>query len=285
MVRVTQGPRPEDDFTLVSNTLMRDPKLPDRAKAVYLFMRSHRTGWALSTSMISEALNRSRNTVMAAINDLIDAGYVERVQGRISDGKFGVVEYVVHSVPRGAKSEQRVESAQNLNTPCSKSEQDGAQNLNTPCSNIAPVKKTRKKTIEKTRENTREDEQAHPFANKTKRNQYAPEFEKFWSVYPRKIGDKRKAQTYFGEQIAEGGVDRIIEAAEGFRDECLRVGTAQRYIPYPATWLNQQRWKNVQYRTVQEAHPVESKADRLKAMAQQKFMELSQDAPLELEGF
>lgn len=99
----------------------------------------------------------------------------------------------------------------------------------------------------------REDEQAHPLEKKPKRHSYSPEFERFWSVYPRKVGDKKKAERFFGEQIAEGGVDRIVQSAEEFRDECLRIGTAQRYIPFPSTWLNQQRWKNVQYRPAQSS--------------------------------
>lgn len=100
----------------------------------------------------------------------------------------------------------------------------------------------------------REDEQAHPLAKRPTRHTYSPEFGRFWSAYPRKVGDKKKAEGFFGEQIAEGGVERIVQSAEEFRDECLRIGTAQRYIPYPATWLNQQRWKNAQYRPAQYAN-------------------------------
>ena len=109
-------------------------------------------------------------------------------------------------------------------------------------------------TVHEPSSKPREDEQAHPLAKRSGRHTYSPEFERFWSVYPRKVGDKKKAEGFFGEQIAEGGVERIIQSAEEFRDECLRIGTAQRYIPYPATWLNQQRWKNVQHRPAQYAN-------------------------------
>ena len=40
-----QGPRPEEDFTMISNALARNPEITIEAKGIYLFMRSHRDGW------------------------------------------------------------------------------------------------------------------------------------------------------------------------------------------------------------------------------------------------
>ncbi|WP_304042717.1 helix-turn-helix domain-containing protein [Corynebacterium glyciniphilum] len=207
---------------------MRDPHLTDRAKAVYLFMRSHRTGWSLNTSMIAEALNRSRNTVMSAINDLIEAGYVERLQGRIGDGKFGTVEYVVHSIPRCANVEPRCEGPQNLNTDCSNIEQGSAQNLNTDCSNIEPVKKTRKKTIENTRE-------------KTTANAYTEDFEKFWQTYPKRTG-KQAAFRRWKEAVKRADPTVIIEKAGEYARSVQ--GTEKRYIKNPEGWLNAGRYED-----------------------------------------
>lgn len=228
MTRVTQGPRPEDDFTLVSNTLMRDPDLTDRAKAVYLYMRSHRTGWQLNTSTIAEALGRSRNTIMSAINDLIEAGYVERVQGRIGDGKFGTVEYIVHSVARCANSEQRGDGAQELNTDCSNFEQGGAQILNTDCSNIEPVKKTRNNTREKTRENTTA-------------SAYPDEFEEFWRAYPKRTGKKAALRRW---REAVKVTDPALIAAKAAEYARSVVSTEKRYIKNPEGWLSAGRYED-----------------------------------------
>jgi predicted transcriptional regulator len=223
---VTQGPGPEDDFTLVSNTLMRDPSLTDRAKAVYLYMRSHRTGWQLNTSTIAEALGRSRNTIMSAINDLIEAGYVERIQGRIGDGKFGTVEYIVHSTSRCANSEQRSDGVQELSTGCSNIEQASVQNLSTNCSNIEPHKKTRNNTKEKTRENT---------------SAYPDEFETFWRAYPKKTG-KKAALRRWREAVKSTDPDVIAVAAEAYA-ESVR-GTESRYIKNPEGWLSAGRYED-----------------------------------------
>ena len=163
--------------------------------------------------MIAEALNRSRNTVMSAINDLIEAGYVERLQGRIGDGKFGTVEYVVHSIPRGANVEPRLE---------------GAQNLNTDCSNIEPVKKTRKKTIENTRE-------------KTGANAYTEDFEKFWQTYPKRTG-KQAAFRRWKEAVKRADPTLIIEKAGEYARSVQ--GTEKRYIKNPEGWLNAGRYED-----------------------------------------
>ncbi|MDN6706927.1 MAG: helix-turn-helix domain-containing protein [Corynebacterium glyciniphilum] len=178
--------------------------------------------------MIAEALNRSRNTVMSAINDLIEAGYVERLQGRIGDGKFGTVEYVVHSIPRCANVEPRCEGPQNLNTDCSNIEQGSAQNLNTDCSNIEPVKKTRKKTIENTRE-------------KTTANAYTEDFEKFWQTYPKRTG-KQAAFRRWKEAVKRADPTVIIEKAGEYARSVQ--GTEKRYIKNPEGWLNAGRYED-----------------------------------------
>ncbi|WP_291475726.1 helix-turn-helix domain-containing protein [Corynebacterium sp.] len=226
MTRVTQGPRPEDDFTLVSNTLMRDPDLTDRAKAVYLYMRSHRTGWQLNTSTIAEALGRSRNTVMSAINDLIEAGYVERIQGRVNGGMFSTIEYVVHASPRCVNSEQRSDGVQELSTGCSNIEQASVQKLSTNCSNIEPHKKTRNKTKEKTRENT---------------SAYPDEFETFWRAYPKKTGKKAALRRW---REAVKTTDPALITAKAAEYARSVAGTEKRYVKNPEGWLSAGRYED-----------------------------------------
>ncbi|MBV7292333.1 LexA family protein [Corynebacterium sp. TAE3-ERU16] len=99
MTTILQGPRPEDDFTMIPNALIRSSELTPRDKAVYMLMRSHREGWALTTASIGEALGITRKTVGVAIRALMAAGYVIREEGRMPDGRFGVISYTVLSTP------------------------------------------------------------------------------------------------------------------------------------------------------------------------------------------
>lgn len=67
---------------------------------------------------------------------------------------------------------------------------------------------------------------------------YSEEFEKFWSVYPRRI-DKGNAYKKFLTRTKEGwnGED-IVEAARKYAAECKRLHTEQQYIKHPKTFLS-----------------------------------------------
>lgn len=64
-------------------------------------------------------------------------------------------------------------------------------------------------------------------------------FDDFWTIYPRREG-KGAARKAWAKAV------KIIPAAELLpivRSFSVRIhGTEQRFIPFPATWLNQERW-------------------------------------------
>ena len=66
---------------------------------------------------------------------------------------------------------------------------------------------------------------------------YPPEFEHFWSIYPRRV-EKRRAYKAFKARLKQGAaVDDIIQAAKNYADYVRREGTEERFIKHPATFL------------------------------------------------
>lgn len=69
-----------------------------------------------------------------------------------------------------------------------------------------------------------------------------PEFVRFWSVYPRKVGkgEARKAWV----RLAKAGIPvaDLIAGAERYRDEVARRRLSEEYIKHPGPWLNAERW-------------------------------------------
>jgi hypothetical protein len=64
-------------------------------------------------------------------------------------------------------------------------------------------------------------------------------FEKFWSVYPRRVS-KRAAMKAFESAMGRASVDDILAGTIRFaHDPNLPQGE---FIPYPTTWLNGDRW-------------------------------------------
>lgn len=219
-MRVSQGPRPEDKFTLISNDFMRDTTIPPRAKAVYLYMRSHADGWELNTTVIADALGMARNTAQAAVNDLIESGYLDRTQKRGADGRMVTVEYTIfaEAVDRGSEIEQRGEVLKNCAL--------GAQKLSDSCSKIEPYKKTKK--------TNKEDYHARDGVSG---------FDEWWEVYPKKVG-KGAARTAYQKAVKKVNPDTLITRTRTAKSLWERDKTERRFIPNPATWLNQERWED-----------------------------------------
>jgi len=78
-----------------------------------------------------------------------------------------------------------------------------------------------------------------------KNREYTPEFEMFWSAYPRKEG-KGEAYKSFTKAINDCGatVQDLIDGIERYKctEQWQRDGG--KYIPHPTTWLNQKRWED-----------------------------------------
>lgn len=65
------------------------------------------------------------------------------------------------------------------------------------------------------------------------------DFNRFYALYPRKIG-KEAARKSFAKSLKKAPAQKIIEAADQFALACR--GKEKKFIPHPATWLNQGRW-------------------------------------------
>ena len=69
-------------------------------------------------------------------------------------------------------------------------------------------------------------------------------FDRFWAAYPRKVG-KEKARRAF-EKLKPGEADFLLmlEELEQQRKAYHWGKENWKFIPHPATWLNQKRWED-----------------------------------------
>jgi hypothetical protein len=82
-----------------------------------------------------------------------------------------------------------------------------------------------------------------------------PDFDRFWAAYPRRQG-KGQARRAWAKALKAGtDPEVIIEAASHFT--ALRGNEDPKFTPYPATWLNGERWTDTPDPTPpREAGPV-----------------------------
>lgn len=78
---------------------------------------------------------------------------------------------------------------------------------------------------------------------KEKEKKEDADFDRFWKVYPNKKG-KGVARTAFQKAKAKVSVDVMISAVENQKRSRQWTDDGGKYIPHPATWLNQERWED-----------------------------------------
>ncbi|MHD0031341.1 helix-turn-helix domain-containing protein [Corynebacterium diphtheriae] len=147
MITLRHGPRLEDRFTMISNDVFQRADLSFRAKAIYGYLMSCRSGWQLTRDRIAEALEVSAGTIRRALEELEDAGYLVRSQSKGSDGRFNVVEYTIFSEPAPGSRAPR-KAGKPADTVCTNmatgddQQKQGVSAGQTECTNLTPLIRT-----------------------------------------------------------------------------------------------------------------------------------------------
>lgn len=85
-------------------------------------------------------------------------------------------------------------------------------------------------------------------------------FEYFWMVYPRRVG-KSEARKAWGKKVLNEDVVKAI--AVNIEQRVLQGEWSDvKFIPYPSTYLNQERWKDDLQVNAQNRMPQKPKEDR-----------------------
>lgn len=69
-------------------------------------------------------------------------------------------------------------------------------------------------------------------------------FDEFWNAYPKKIGKKNAQQRWQKLRINDETYHKIMEAVKAQSESDQWKKDGGQYIPYPATWLSQERWED-----------------------------------------
>jgi hypothetical protein len=99
------GRRPEEQHTRVPNLWARDPKLSFKAKGLLTYLLSHQDGYRLTVEQVIAEATDGKAAVYSAIRELVERGYLRRVQRRGAAGKVGEVDYFVADAPDATASQ------------------------------------------------------------------------------------------------------------------------------------------------------------------------------------
>lgn len=90
---IIRGGIAADHFTIVPNAWLRDPRLSYKAKGLLAYVASHSAGYRLTVQQMISQSRDGRDAVYSGIKELVQVGYLVRVQIRNDDGTVGEVDY------------------------------------------------------------------------------------------------------------------------------------------------------------------------------------------------
>lgn len=105
-----------------------------------------------------------------------------------------------------------------------------------------------------------------------KKKYIGADFKTFWSIYPKKQGKGAARKSWFKIRPSDDLVKKILAAVEQQQKSMQWQEEKGKYIPNPATWLNQERWDDILEEKPKEKTPMElmAEAEREWGCQQQK---------------
>lgn len=83
-----------DHYTVIDNAILEDKELSLKAKGMLCLMLSLPDYWDFTVGGLTKKSKDGKTSVMAALNELEDAGYFRRIQIK-ENGKYAGIEYIV----------------------------------------------------------------------------------------------------------------------------------------------------------------------------------------------
>lgn len=238
---IRRGKRPESNFTVLSNDLIRDDRLSYRARGVLVSILSRPDDWRVSRDALAREGREGRDAVGTAINELIEVGYAVRQKHQGENGKW-VTEIVVFDQPATENPSSVTEGSGFSGTDDWKTD-DWKTDAGKSVANRSTVTKNC------------EEENTHtllgassvlviPDENPAPGRSPGPDstegFERWWEMYPKK--KEKKACLAFWRRMSAADREAALAAIPKHRAFWDREGTDPQYIVYPIRWLRNGRW-------------------------------------------
>lgn len=212
-------------WSSVPNWVIRSTVLKGSEKLLYIALLNHAdqhgNSWP-SLKRLSEEVGASRNTILKHLDRLAELGLVVKRKRERDDG--GNASNLYHVNVWAPEPE--------LHHPSTSNEPPPSSHMNYPGSSEVLEEYPEKKT---------QLEDTSPPLGAGEIDPPPDGFDEFYRAYPRKMkpGDARKA---FKQMTRTTPARVIIEAA---REYAARPDLPERqFIPYPASWLRAEAWKN-----------------------------------------
>jgi predicted transcriptional regulator len=200
-------------FAQVPNSAIRDPQISPNAFRLLAYLMSHKEGYELTYGQIERQTTLGRYAINEAIKVLTDKGWLRTERTKKDNGQFGPTSFHILD-PEAVDSVADDSSA-------------GHSTMEQP----TDIKNTN--YLEKTKD----------------KEKHLKGFDEFWKLYPKKIA-KADALKAWNKATKKKTADELLKLTKAYAEGKL---PEDKYIPYPASWLNKELYESVE---VAEAKPL-----------------------------
>jgi hypothetical protein len=85
---IIRAARPRENFTIVSNAIVRDHRLTWKARGLLIYLLSQPDHWRTSTARLASVGPEGIHAVRAGLKELEQAGYIRRVKMQRPNGQW-----------------------------------------------------------------------------------------------------------------------------------------------------------------------------------------------------
>ena len=242
-----------NNYTVMSNYHFREKDMSLKAKGLLSLMLSLPEEWDYSVDGLVKLSKDGKDSVISAIIELEQFGYLVRSQAKGQDGKFAGYDYDVYEQPYTEKP-----FTENPSTV--KPMTENPQQLNTkPLNTESDINITNKKLNINV--------------------QIEQEFEEVWKIYPRKE-DKKKAFLAYKTARKKASFDEIKKGVETYSNHIRVSNTDKRYIKLGATYFNGECWANNYEQSEQQEELIKGKYTRAQVEEFAKQLNISYEKAL-----
>lgn len=216
---IIRAPRPEANFYMLNKAISEDARLSWAARGLLVFLLGKPDHWEVSThhliNQTADCLGKSsgRDSVRGLIRELEQAGYLQIALERTESGEFGGRSYTVSEVP--ATEKPGPDEPSPANPPLVSIE--GKQGLKKPARTEKPSCNSGESLVE---------------------------FERFWKLYPRKVGKDKAEKAWAKLKVGASLFARMGTALAAWSKSHDWTKDGGQFIPHAATWLNGKRWED-----------------------------------------
>jgi predicted transcriptional regulator len=196
-------------FAQVPNSAIRDPEISPNAFRLLAYLMSHKEGYELTYGQIERQTTLGRYAINEAIRVLTDKGWLRTERTKKDNGQFGPTSF--HILDPEQPSEVN---------PVAGDSSAGHSTMEQP----TDIKNTN--YLEKTKD----------------KEKHLKDFDEFWKLYPKKVA-KADALKAWNKAIKTKTAERLLELTKAYAEGKL---PDDKYIPYPASWLNKELYESVE---------------------------------------